>query len=61
MCLYPDPSRAKNEGVGDRAVIVALGVPPDPQTGGEQGGGLARGDYGCRSPFGEREHGGERP
>jgi hypothetical protein len=33
VCLYPDPGRAKNEGVGDRAVIVALGVPPDTQTG----------------------------
>ena len=33
VCLYPDPGRAKNEGVGDRAVIVALGVPPGTQTG----------------------------
>src|SRR6266404_5325048 len=33
MCLYPDPGRAKNEGVGDRPVIVALGVPPGTQTG----------------------------
>jgi hypothetical protein len=34
VCLYPDPGRAKNEGVGDRTVIVVLGMPPDPQTGG---------------------------
>src|SRR5437879_13814227 len=33
VCLYPDAGRAKYEGVGDRAVIVALGVPPGPQTG----------------------------
>src|SRR5450759_4498704 len=33
VCLYPDPGRAKNERVGDRAVIVALGVPPGTQTG----------------------------
>ena len=33
VCLYPDPGGAKNEGVGDRAVIVALGVPPGTQTG----------------------------
>jgi hypothetical protein len=34
VCLYPNPGRAKDEGVGDRGVIVALGVPPDPQAGG---------------------------
>lgn len=61
MCLYPDPGRGKDEGIGDRAVVVALGVPPDPQTGGEQGRGLACGDYSCRTSFGKREHGGESP
>jgi hypothetical protein len=33
--LYPDPGSAKNEGVGDRAVIVALGMPPGTQAGRE--------------------------
>ena len=61
VCLYPDPGSTKDEGVGDRAVIVALGVPPNSQTGGGQGGELACGDYACRTPFGEREHGRERP
>jgi hypothetical protein len=28
VCLYPDPGRAKDEGVGDRAVVVAMDVPP---------------------------------
>ena len=35
VCLYPDPGRAKNEGVGDRAVIVALGMLPGTQAGRE--------------------------
>ena len=31
--LRPDPGGAKNEGLGYRAVIVAVDVPPDTQTG----------------------------
>ena len=33
VCLFSDSGRAKNEGIGDRAVIVAMGVPPCTQTG----------------------------
>jgi hypothetical protein len=51
MCLYPHPGSTKNERVCDRAVILALGVPPSTQTGSGQGRKLARGDYGCHTPL----------
>ena len=53
VCLYPDPGGTKNEDLGYCAIRVALGVPPDTQSGSGCRGELACGRVGERTPFGE--------
>ncbi len=46
VCLRPGARGAKNEGLGHRAVSVAVRVPPDTQAGSAQRGELACGRHG---------------
>lgn len=55
VCLYPVSGWAKDEGLRDCTVIMALRVPPHTEAGGEQRGGLPCGRVCDGTPFSEGE------
>jgi hypothetical protein len=61
VCLYPVSGWAKDEGLGDCTVTMALRVPPDTEAGSEHRGGLPCGRVCDGTPFSEGKQRREGP